>query len=64
MREPLHWHAYAFILSINTAIDPQENISGRVNNCKNCKCFPLRRFSLYGIALAVDIEEGKVLASQ
>ena len=37
------------ILPINTAIESQENIHGRVNNCDNRECFPplkILRFSL------------------
>ena len=36
------------LLPIDTAIDSQENIFSRVNNCKNHKCFPLESFAIYG----------------
>ena len=30
---------YILILPIDTAIDLQENVCGRVTNCENCECF-------------------------
>ena len=49
MGKPSWYHACVLVLPINTTIDPRENFSNRVKNCKNCKRFCLETFAVFGI---------------